>query len=115
MYSFLNQKKKKNLNNIFFSFSFFQDILKKFSTSTNLLNFISLLQLSYLTENKIDIIKNQQYLNFLNKLYFFFDIFQIIEEPFNQFWYTLFTSFEIGEFTTQKQILLKKKITYLKS
>lgn len=93
-----------NINSFFFNINFFFELKKKYVNPKDLLSFISLLQLSLITDKTVVIYKKQQLLFFLNKLYFFCDILQMAEEPLTEFWYTLFNSFEIGEQTTQKYL-----------
>lgn len=82
----------------------FQKIKQNYSTVLDINQLISLLQISYFTENKTILFKEQQFLEFLNKLFFFSETLKLLEEPFSQFWYSFFNVQEIGEFTLQTYI-----------
>lgn len=99
LFSLLSQKTKNN--NLFDNLQFLRTLLIKFQTTKDLQYFIHLLQISLHDRKKT----NYHLSNFLNKLYFFFDLIKMFEEPLTEFWYSLFTAYEIGEYSTQKELI----------
>lgn len=99
LFSLLFERTKNN--NLFDNLKFLRALLFKFQTTKDLQDFIHLLQVALYDRDKTD----YNLSNFLNKLYFFFDLIKMFEEPLTEFWYSLFTAYELGEYSTQNQLI----------